>query len=202
MFFLAIVLASVRVGCIDFFINRTIVCKTLAPNGHCTYWESNGSISRPAPKCFPAHTLVLTQRGPKAMSSLQLGDHILGYNEDRQRNEYTEVTAWLHRITNKKFEYLKVITETTSFHSSSKHNIAVREDSRAISYVFGRDLLNRTLVSANSNEDIRVLELQDDVALGVYSPYTRLGNYYVLGENIARPLRRQENILLLVHSFA
>lgn len=38
--------------------------------------------------------------------------------------------------------------------------------------------------------------------MGVYSPYTLLGNYYILANNMARPFRKQENTLILVHSFA
>lgn len=86
MRYLFILVIAIGVGCVDFFINRTLTCKRLDHNGQCGEWVSNGSISSPGPKCFPAHTLVLTDKGTKTMDKLQVGDRVLTYNEESQQN--------------------------------------------------------------------------------------------------------------------
>jgi len=49
-----------------------------------------------ASNSFPAGTPVHTQKGLKAIETIQVGDKLLSYNEDTQQTEYQPVTGLMH----------------------------------------------------------------------------------------------------------
>lgn len=46
--------------------------------------------------CFPGDSYVLTTDGPKQMKHLTVEDSIFGMNLDTGKNQFTNITAWLH----------------------------------------------------------------------------------------------------------
>lgn len=48
--------------------------------------------------CFPAGTKVIEEQdGIKNIEDVEVGDRILGYDGENERNMYVGVLAWLHR---------------------------------------------------------------------------------------------------------
>lgn len=128
------------------------------------------------------------------MKDLLVGDMVLGFNPQAGRNEFSEVTAWLHRDTEKSYEYVRLEGEGVKVEVSEYHNVAVVQGEEGLGYVFGGEVEGRELWSQLGEQHI-IHNTSRLLMKGVYAPYTTLGNFYIA--NSLRP-----DMLFLMHSFA
>jgi hypothetical protein len=163
----------------------------------CAEWIQEGGIL--APYCFPANATVSTRSGTKTMSELNLGEDILGLDDETGVPVFSPVRAWLHRDSGIEVNMASVRSGSGTLVVSSRHSIAVRDEdvcelAACNIYKFagelepGRDSLVMKDGFAN------VLEVSHTLATGLFAPLTKTSNFFVGGPG--------EEPWALAHSFA
>eukprot|EP00747_Dinoflagellata_sp_TGD_P023940 gnl/TRDRNA2_/TRDRNA2_130191_c0_seq4.p1 gnl/TRDRNA2_/TRDRNA2_130191_c0~~gnl/TRDRNA2_/TRDRNA2_130191_c0_seq4.p1 ORF type:complete len:672 (-),score=59.79 gnl/TRDRNA2_/TRDRNA2_130191_c0_seq4:137-2152(-) len=153
-----------------------------------------GDFSQVQNICFPGHAQVITQFGVKNLSQIRIGDSLLGFNSATRKNEFTQVRAWLHRVSAAEARYVIIDTALGAVALSPEHLIAVDAPDH---YVFAKDVqVGRTLVATNSTAAVTRSSVH--AAKGVYAPLTWTSNFYV---GLAEPWGRGDTFFL-AHNLA
>jgi len=176
----------------NYNVGITITCTAKDENGVCTTWTQTGTLTQDVQSgsCFPSSTRVLRDDGTLIqMDQLFIGDRILAHNQQKNTQEFTEVTAWLHRDVSIDVFYKQIQTASDILWVSADHNIAILVDGQ-IKYVHASEVKIGDILVSNANEI--VVDIKNTILQGAYAPYTALANFYV----------GTENATYLVHSFA
>jgi hypothetical protein len=175
----------------SFDINVNYQCTERSPSG-CTAWSQTGTIQENV-ACFPGDSLVLTQQGSKRLDALQIGDIVLGYDTSTGMDTYTPVRAWIHRVPDSPFEFMKLHTPSGDLEVSSMHNIATVSQAGDVDYQYATEVAAGSFLKTREG----AMEMQSAnsvIKAGMFAPLTRLSNFYV-ASNSSSPM-------FLVHSFA
>eukprot|EP00747_Dinoflagellata_sp_TGD_P144340 gnl/TRDRNA2_/TRDRNA2_176482_c0_seq11.p1 gnl/TRDRNA2_/TRDRNA2_176482_c0~~gnl/TRDRNA2_/TRDRNA2_176482_c0_seq11.p1 ORF type:complete len:419 (+),score=39.36 gnl/TRDRNA2_/TRDRNA2_176482_c0_seq11:36-1292(+) len=166
-------------------------------------------LNEGCPFCFPGGTKIITRSGMMTMDKLRIGDEVLGFNRLTHRTEYTEVRAWLHRVTSAKLPMIKLHTDVADIAASFDHLLAVASPD---SYKSMHET-NRGDALVTLNGTAVVLSSHEVTGEGLYAPLTFTYNLYVgssdgdnattffLAHNFAgtyRYLRATESLLSVV----
>ena len=111
--------------------------------------------------CFPENAHVLSDKGPKPMNELEIGDRILGYDFENNQQEYAEVSAWLHRDTETLAEFTQVVSNNSwTFTASAGHNIAYNKNG-TIGFKYADQLAegDELITLSMGNDDLTVSRL-------------------------------------------
>lgn len=160
----------------------------------CREWKAKGVVTtRKNLLCFPGDAMVITRDGPKRMSSIRMGDELMGLNHASGMTEFSAIRAWLHRETTTVAQMLRIRTELGDVVVSPEHSMAVgggREFTFASALVAGD-----TLITPEGTATVREVSLED--AQGLFAPLTWTSNFFVgYGEEV------HANARFLAHSFA
>jgi len=163
----------------------------------CLAWSQRGSIGTSL-SCFPGSAVVLTERGPKPMKDVQIGDSVLGFDEHTGLNSFSRVRAWLHRFPAVEAEFVTITTQDGDITLSPFHNVAVVNTDGTVEYVYAKEVragntLYRATSQTNQPSSTRVLSANYQTYPGIFAPFTELSNLYV-GSNA--------DGVFLAHSFA
>jgi hypothetical protein len=174
-----------------FDINVNYQCTVQTPNG-CTAWTQTGTVEE-STACFPGDSYVVTQEGPRRLDALQMGDMILGHDASTGTDAYTPVRAWLHRITETPFEYIKLQTARGELEVSRLHNVAVVSPT-GLEYQYAEEVSTGAALKAREGPTELLSATGGTIKTGLFAPLTRLSNFYVAAKGSASTF--------LVHSYA
>lgn len=166
-------------------------CQEFSSQGYCKTWSQKGSAIKETVSsgCFPGNAVVRTPTGPKPMSTVSIGDELLGMDYATGKPMFSKVKAWIHRDVDADAEMTVLTTEQGRVVATAKHNIATEQGR----YVFADSFKVGDVLVSPDGVGVIVSTATTEGARGLYSPLTESSNFFA-GES--------EHSLVLAHSFA
>ena len=123
------------------------------------------------------------EHGKIRISSLKFGDHVKTISSTNSSWKYTKVITYLHKdetiISN--YYVLKIANHSDTLKLSAEHLIAkFNRQTKRTEFIYAKDVkIGDLLFSQLTNEQVKVIDISNEIEKGAYAPLTEDGTLFV-----------------------